>query len=727
MTREWIDLCRNWTLSLEDQQTMIFPDFRPDQPLSVDLPHTWNATDSFTPSRGYWRGVGWYRKILSTQKEWADRRVLLELAGFFCTAQVWLNQKCIRYDEDGFTGQFYDLTRFLNPAGQENTLAIRIDSRHDPELLPGREVPDYLLYGGIYREVRLHLTSYAHIVERGIAFTTPEVSPEHALCHIATEITGLALDTLPVHQVHSLLLDPDGNPAGEASTEFYTSGTVHQDIDIRNPRLWSVDEPQLYTLISELQAQTPQGWAVIDRVETPVGIRFFEFQVNGDFLLNGRKVLLKGVNRHQDIGGLGNAMPKRFQVLDAEIIKDLGGNFVRLSHYPQHPDFLDACDRLGILAYAEIASWQHIGGARFMSNAENMMRAMIRRDRNHPSIILWGLLNEGRSKPLFERLHTVAHECDPTRPTVYAENEPEEGLQLGTVHIPDVLGLNYKLPHLAELRAMLPDKKLFSSEHTNADFCRRGDRELEDRYLTRLEADLEILAAHPFMAGGTLWCMHDYATDYAPTWPHHFSGVMDHVRLYKEAAHLLRAWWRADLNVHIAGHWTFPGEEGREKTVRVLSNGEQTELCLNNTSLGIKSGNRMLEWNVPYQPGKLVAKAWLDGETVECALETAGPAAALVLTADPDRILADAQDATLITVCLVDAQGRWVPENRAVALGIEGPAALRTVGGLPIVLLSAGVGRFAVQSTGEYGTVTVQAATIGIPGSRVEIQVGPEL
>jgi len=725
-----MDLCRNWTLSLEDQQTMIFPDFRPDQPLSVNLPHTWNATDSFTPSRGYWRGVGWYRKTFLTQKEWRGRRVLLELAGFFCTAQVWLNQKCIRYDEDGFTGQFYDLTQFLNPAGQENTLAIRIDSRHDPELLPGREVPDYLLYGGIYREVRLHLTSHTHIAEQGISFTTPEVSPEHALCRIATEITGLAPDTLPVHSVHKIhciLLDPDGNPAGEISTDFHTPGTIHQDIHLRNPRLWSVDEPQLYMLISELQAQTSQGWTLIDRMETPVGIRFFEFQVNGDFLLNGKKVLLRGVNRHQDIGGLGNAMPKRLQALDAELIKDLGGNFVRLSHYPQHPDFLDACDRLGILAYAEIASWQHIGGARFMSNAESMMRAMIRRDRNHASILLWGLLNEGRSKSLFERLHIVAHECDPTRPTVYAENEPEEGLRLGTVDIPDVLGLNYKLPHLDELRAMLPDKKLFSSEHTNADFCKRGNWELEDRYLTRLEADLEILAAHPFMAGGTLWCMHDYATDYAPTWPHHFSGVMDHVRLYKEPAYLLRAWWRTDLNVHIAGHWTFPGEEGREKTVRVLSNGDWVELCLNNTSLGAKSGGRMLEWNVPYQPGKLVARAWRGQETVEHILETGGPASALLLTADPDEILADAQDAALVTVCLVDAQGRRVPENRAVALAIDGPAALRTVGGLPVVLLSAGVGRFAVQSSGESGRVTIRAGTIGASESRVEIQAASKL
>ncbi|MFH1743927.1 MAG: glycoside hydrolase family 2 TIM barrel-domain containing protein, partial [bacterium] len=606
MTHQQIDVCRDWCLFLEDEPAMASPDYVPERPLSVDLPHTWNATDTFAPSRGYWRGVGWYRKTFESREEWRDRRVLLELMGFFCTAQVWLNEKCLGYAEDGFTGQFYDLTEYLNTPGKINTLAIRIDNRHDPELLPGREIPDYVLYGGIYREVFLHITDRPYLVERGVTFSTQDVSASSAHCSISTEIGGV--DDGNSYQIRTTLIAPDGTLAGETTTEINSPATIQQVLKLSVPCLWSVDSPALYTLVSSLEQGDTQK--VIDRCETRVGIRWFEFQVNGDFLLNGKKVFLKGVNRHQDFGGLGNAVPERLQAYDAELIKELGGNFVRLSHYPQHPAFLDACDRLGVLTFAEIASWQHIGGPRFTANAEAMMRAMIRRDKNHPSIVLWGLLNEGRSKPLFERLNEVAHECDPTRPTVYAENFPDEGLALGTVHIPDVLGINYKFPHLAEIRETLPDKKLFSSEHTNEDHCERGDAEKENRYLENLQNNLEILAAHPFLAGGTLWSMHDYATDYRPTWPHHFSGVVDHVRLYKEAAHLLRAWWRDNLIVHITGHWTYPGDAGKPKKVRVISNAERVELYCNNKCVGEQSGRQLLEWETEYQPGRLIAKAY---------------------------------------------------------------------------------------------------------------------
>lgn len=723
MVRENIDFCRDWKLCLEDERQMVVPAYTPERSFDIHLPHTWNATDTFAPSRGYWRGVGWYRKDFQTLESWEDRRVVLELLGFFCTAHVWINETCIAHSVDGFTGGLFELSDALNPPGQMNTLAIRIDNRHDPELLPGKDVPDYVLYGGIYREAFLRVTEPAHIVERGVVFRTGNVSAASASCVVETEVEGLQPGAS--YRLQTELTDPNGNSVSTSVTEIAASGKIQQTFEVTAPVLWSVDAPARYTLAAKLErGDTSDTWKTIDSTEVRVGIRSFEFRVDGDFKLNGKTLFLKGVNRHQDFGGLGNAIPERLQAYDAEKIKELGGNFVRLSHYPQHPAFLDACDRLGILCFAEIASWQHIGGPRFAVNAEAMMRAMIRRDANHPSIVLWGLLNEGRSKSLFERLNDVAHECDSTRSTVYAENFPEEGTRLGTVDIPDVLGLNYKFPHLDEIRALWPDKKLFSSEHTNADMCVRGDAKEESSYIDNLQNNFEILAAHPFMAGATLWCFHDYATDYRPTWPHHFSGAVDHLRLDKEAAHLLRAWWREEPVVHIVGHWTYPGDEGCEKALRVLTNADRVELFLDDTSLGEKTGGQVLEWTLPYRAGRLVARAVRGAETCEAVLETAGQATELRLEALTGTIHADGRDAGLVDVRLLDAQGRLAPESRTVSLEIEGPGQLRTIGGLSVVNVAVGAGRFVVQSSGAEGNVRVRAAAVGVGEGCVEITAG---
>ncbi len=718
MVREIVDLCRDWCLCLEDERNMIYQDYMPERYETVNLPHTWNAADTFAPSRGYWRGVGWYRKDFQSKPEWQGRRIILELTGFFCTAHIWLNGECVGYSADGFTGQSYDLTDLLETDGKKNTIAIRVDNRHDPELLPGKDIPDYVLYGGIYRDVFLNITNKTHLAERGIAIRTPHVSPSKATCEVTVEIAEASEKPSAILQM--VLLDPSGKTVAEKKSTIETMGTsIVQCFEIDTPTLWSLENPALYTAVVTLKEA---DGTILDQLETSFGFRWFEFNVDGDFKLNGEKVFLKGVNRHQDFGGLGNALPERLQHYDAELIKELGGNFVRLSHYPQHTAFLDACDRLGILCFAEIASWQHIGGPGFAANAEAMMRAMIRRDKNHPSIVLWGLLNEGRSKSLFERLNEVVHECDPTRPTVYAENHPEEGTRLGTVNIPDVLGLNYKFPHLDEIRALWPDKKLFSSEHTNADYCNRGNEDAEICYLEALQNNFEILHAHPFLAGAALWCMHDYATDYRPTWPHHYSGAIDHVRLYKEAAHLLRAWWHQDLTVHIAGHWTHPGSEGKTRSIYTISNGERVELYMNGRLIGEKTGSQLLKWEIPYAPGKLTAKTRRGDESAEHTLETADTPQKLHLATSTPQIHADGRDVSLIDIRCLDASDRLAPQTFAVVLEIQGPATLGTIGGLPTAQLSAGLGRFAVRSNGDKGEIIVRAAAPGLQDAQISVR-----
>jgi beta-galactosidase len=414
------------------------------------------------------------------------------------------------------------------------------------------------------------------------------------------------------------------------------------------------------------------------------------------------------MNRHQDYPGLGNALLHRLQVRDAEILKETGANFTRLSHYPQHPVFLDACDRLGILVYEEIATWQYIGGEQFIRNAETMMRQMIARDANHPSIILWGLMNEGRSRPMFERLQRVAHASDPTRLTVYAENNPDEGKKLGTVDVPDVLGINYETNRIDQVHALLPDCKLVTSEHSNAG-ARRGDMDAEMKQIDQVKANLDILESRPYMAGSTLWCMHDYGTDYWPAWPEAHSGALDSTRLPKELWYYLKSRWTQEPMVHLCGHWTWPGEGGKPRVVTVVTNCPSVELFLGGHSLGARKGENPMRWNVLYQPSILKAVGSCGGHELADELRPAGAPAKVELEANPHIIEVIHADVSELTVRVRDAQGTLVPISGEVRFEVAGPGVLRGIGGAPTAKISVGVGRILLQTTEKPGEITVRA------------------
>jgi beta-galactosidase len=491
--------------------------------------------------------------------------------------------------------------------------------------------------------------------------------------------------------------------------------TLTLETTVDSPLLWSPDEPNLY----ELALVAYEDGMPRDDIRIPFGFRWFRFDIDKGFFLNGRRLKLNGVNRHQCYPGLGNAVPKSLQVKDAELIKDMGGNFVRLSHYPQHPAFLDACDRLGVIVYEEIASWQYIGGRTFGENAVAMMGSMIRRDRNHPSVMLWGLLNEGRSASLFRALNDTAHREDPTRLTVYAENKPDRGKQLGTTSIPDVLGINYKLPHVDEIRALLPDAKLFSSEHTNADATVRGKFELEMKQAERISGDLDIIEAHGYMAGSALWSMHDYGTDYEPVWPVQRSGILDMYRIPKEAYYRMKSRWITSPFVHIAGHWTWTGDEGKSKTVTVWSNCDEVELFLNEISLGARQAERVFEWTVPFGPGVLKAVGRTAEGSTSDTLTTAGPPDRIELSGEPTVLRADGVSVSVVTARIVDEKGITVPSaDHEITFAVQGGATIRGIGGKPRSTAAAGLARMIVQSGLTPDDVTLTATATGLdPGT----------
>ena len=733
MTREWISLAHNWRFVKCDVSGAQDPGYDDSWWQTVSVPHCFNAEDTWIPQRGYYRGPAWYRCTLPEQD--FTGRIELDVLASFAVTDAWLNGIHLGSYMGGFTGFTADLTPHLKDGN--NVLAFRVTNEHDPEVLPGKDIPDYDLYGGVYREVGLRITSPVHIPQRGLIASTPTVNADSGSVHMNVLVRNDS-DALFNGVVRACVTDPDGTAAGTGSQIFTLAAgserLVHVPLpDVNTPKLWSVDDPQLYIIDAVIENADGE---VVDSDSVHFGFRWFDIDVDKGFFLNGKPLKLKGMNRHQDFPGLGNAIPASFQSYDVGLLKQHGCNYVRCSHYPMHPAFLDACDRLGVLVYEEIASWQHVGGELFARNAQQMMAEMIARDRHHPSIIFWGLLNEGRNRDLFQALHNTAHRHDPWRMTVYAENEPAEGLKLGTVQIPDVIGLNYKVPHLDELREQLVGIKLINSEHSNANIDERGGKELystSENELWQMEKvlyDINEFSKREWLAGSALWCMHDYGTDYEPTWPMHESGVFNGWRIPKAAAWGIRARWSTDPFVRILGHWTYPGMEKYEIEVVVVSNCNEVELFLNDTSLGAKKSSVDFRWSVPYAEGTLRAVSRPgDGSEHTHEILTAGAARAVKLETLADELPANGTDITLLTATIVDANGTPIPDAQRIVSfsaeldGVAGGADFFGLAGGYGLTTRNGHGRIVLRAGTTPGTLKINAISSALKGAELTMQL----
>ncbi len=685
----------------------------------VALPHSFNAQNTFVPVRGYYRGSGWYRRHFTLSGEQASRKVFLEFAAAFSLADLWVNGRYVGQYMGGFTGFCADVTEFVE-AG-DNLVAVRVTNVHNPSVLPGKDIPDYDLYGGLYRQAALVIKNRMYVPQYGIRITTPRVSEKAAVVRVVVNVHNGYSD-LRQGTVKLVLCDPAEKIVAVKTITAPLGPSEDKTIEatfeaLPNPELWSPETPRMYSVYVRLS----DGDIPSDQDSASFGIRWYQFTVNDGFFLNGRRLELRGMNRHQDYPGLGNALADHLQVRDVELLKEAGANFVRLSHYPQHPVLLDACDRLGVLVYEEIATWQFIGGEQFVRNAELMMREMIARDANHPSIILWGMMNEGRSRLMFERLKRVAHAADPTRLTVYAENKPDEGWKLGTVEVPDVLGINYNTERIDQVHALLPKCKLVCSEHSNA-IAQRGDLDAEMKQIDQVKANLDILESRRYMAGSVLWCMHDYGTDYWASWPEQHSGAIDSTRLPKELWFYLKSRWTQQPMVHLCGHWTWPGEEGKPRVVTVVTNCASVELFLGGRSQGVRRGENPMRWDVPYEASPLKAVGNSNGKEIIDKLRPAGSPAKLELTAEPALMEADSSGVSELTMSVCDAQGVRVPISGEAHFEVNGPGRVRGVGGWPKTKISAGVGRVALEKSGMPGEITVRVTFANLPPSEISVQ-----
>ena len=510
----------------------------------VDLPHCWNAADDFQEGVAYYRGPGSYRKTFSLGPARSESQLYFETEGFYGLGDLWVNGRCVASIDGQYLGVSIDVTDAVRYDG-DNTIGVRLTNRCGRKALPGIALPDFLLYGGLSGRAKLVWQPRLRFERGGVSVITRDVMgpSSHADVDLYAEN---ASDRLRRCVTEWRVLDAEGNEQASAhgpelGIQPGERSRTAVRLTVPDARLWSPGTPVLYTM----EGRVIEDGREVDRMRIRFGFREVEFRPRQGCFVNGVRAPLRGCNRHECQPGYGRALPLAIHAEDAARIRGMGLNFVRLSHYPQHPAFLDACDEQGLLVYAEIASWKSVRGGRWIDLAERQMRGMIRRDRNHPSIILWGLGNEGRHRQAFERLQSCARELDPDRPTIYAENHLYRARRKGTLGIPDVWGTNYELDALEAGCEASRLKNVVISECCNYPHAERGNAEAETLQVAMIADMLERIRGKDWVAGFALWSYNDYGTLRKRRYRRH-CGLVDAWRRPKMAAEYLRTLYAGD-------------------------------------------------------------------------------------------------------------------------------------------------------------------------------------
>jgi len=621
----------------------------------ISLPHSWNTTDVTIDSPSYYRGVGWYKKIIYMPQSWQDKGIYLYFEGANQVTEVYVNGKFAGKHIGGYTAFSFDIGKLLkyDKTSTPNEITVRVDNSHNENIPPLNA--DFTFFGGIYRDVYLITGNHVHFnldnkAGPGVRIKTPMVSDATANVAVESSITNTETAKLKV-LVTSSIEDADGNLVKEAVANTTLSAgstsTIVQLINgIDRPHLWSPDDPYLYKVITTVKDKDGN---VLDQTTNPLGLRWFKFDAATGFYLNGKPLKLIGANRHQDYPGMANAVPDAIHERDMQLLKDMGANFIRISHYPQDPAVLEACDRLGLLASIEIPIVNRITqSSEFTQNCENMQREMIAQNFNHPCIIIWAYMNEVLLQPRYKNkspeqtayFHDVAalagkldsltrHE-DPSRYTMIScHGDFDRYNNAGITKIPQIIGWNlyygWYAPDfegfgkfLDRHHQELPDKPLIVTEYG----C-DGDTRLHSFNPQRFDKTIEYQTIYhkhylkaimdrPFVAGGAMWCLVDF-NSYAriDASPHKNSkGVASDERVPKDVYYYYQANLLKKPFIKIGSrNWVIRGGTGDENTqciqpVEVYSNLAEVSLSLNGKLLDKQQvKDKVAIFNVPFSNG----------------------------------------------------------------------------------------------------------------------------
>jgi beta-galactosidase len=689
---------------------------------TVDLPHTWNDYDTFQEGVRYHRGWGGYRRtFVAPDMVPAEPPTRWHLCseGFYGRGDVWLNGRKAAEVDGQYLGFRIDITKLVL-AGETNAVGIRLSNRHSVAVLPGIRDPDFLLHGGLAGRVWVETLPPVHIGRTDL-WTSGGWKPGDgglARCVFSVFNSG----GVPARVTARLTVrDGAGCTLAQADTVVEAgprspSEAVDLELVVPSAKPWAPDSPSLYFLATALLTDG----ATCDEVVRRIGFRNAEFRRGQGFFLNGVRTHLHGCNRHESMPGFGQALPPSLHREDAASIRRLGMNFVRLSHYPQHQAFLDACDEEGILVHAEIATWKSVRGyGRWLKSACRQMRDMILRDRSHPSIILWGMGNEERSRRAFTKLQSVVRELDPDRPTIYAENHLHRAVRCRTTGIPDVWGSNYELSLLAEGANSSRLGAAIVTEMSNYPPARRGDLRLELEQVALIEADIGQLRVQPDAAGFALWCWNDYATMRKSRY-YRNCGIVDAWRLPKAAAWLMAALYAPHPMVRLVGDWSRNGPP--ERDIHVFSNCTDIALSIEGLPVMRLGGEPHSVVRVRFRPAPLEALASGPSGTARWVLPPHGTCVGICVEPERGRALCSGRETVAFLVRATDSEGYTAADwSGLVPVQVSGPARLRAYTPRGEVMVSGGIGRGFITGTGEPGTARIAPSGSGLPSSAGEV------
>ena len=718
---------------------------------AIDLPHDWavalpfhedkwlTAHGSKPLGRNYPEtSIGWFRREFEIPAGDKGKRLSLEFDGVFRDSLVALNGNLLGRNLSGYAPFSYDITDHAW-YGRKNVLVVRVDAtEHEGWWYEG---------AGIYRHVWLVKTSPVHVPQWG-TFVTSDVKGNSATLTIATEVSN-EQESEASCTVVSKVLDGKGNVAAThrapaISIPAWGRRKVTQKVKASNPQLWSIEEPNIYRLETTLEA----GGSSVDQYETPFGIRTIRFDKDKGFFLNGKPVKIKGTCNHQDHAGVGIALPDRLQYFRIAKLKEMGSNGLRTSHNPPTPELMDACDRLGMVVLDE--------NRMFSSAPEGLsqLSRLVRRDRNHPSVVFWSTGNEegeqstARGARMCRTMERLVRRLDPTRPITQAMNG---GWGKGITSVLDIMGFNYKhAPEIDGFRKEFPNKPCVGTETASTVSTRgiyfndpsKGYVSSYDvnypPWATTAEEWWQIYDQRPWLSGGFVWTGFDYRGEPTPYgWPcisSHF-GVLDTCGFPKDLAYYYKSWWGDQPVLHLFPHWTWD-QEGKPIKVWCFSNLEKVELFLNGKSLGARTiaKNSHAAWEVNYEPGTIEARGYKGGRQVLTSKrETTGRPAKIMLQPDRSKINADGEDVSVVAVSVVDSQGRVVPvAHNLITFQVSGNGRLIGVGNGDPSSHEAdkatqrhafnGLCAAFVQSSKQAGTITVQATSPGLESATVTVE-----
>jgi len=709
----------------------------------LNLPHDWAVElpfvhDEDLQSHGYkplgrrhpQTSIGWYRRVFDIPKEDVGRRVVVEFDGAFRSALVFLNGYFMGRNDNGYSPFRFDLTDFLNYGGK-NYLVARLDASFgDGWFYEG---------AGIYRHVWLIKTDVLHLGQWE-SYIRPAVKGNAATLTMGTVVQNEGRQSESC-RVHWQVFDGSGKLVATAETALQSiapdgAARFETSANLTGPSLWAPETPNLYSAVVSVES----GGKIRDAERISFGVRSATFDADKGFFLNGKPLKLKGTCNHQDHAGVGSALPERLQAYRVAVLKEMGSNAVRTSHNMPTPEWVEACNRLGMMMMCETRSMSS------SAESQTQLELMVKRYRNSPAIILWSMGNEEgtlQSTPQGERViaEMVArtHDLDPTR-LCTAAVDGSYGSHFSDAL--DVMGFNYNLDAPDGWHKAHPKKPCVGSE-TASTVATRGVYENDKLRNTMSAYDTEegrwqgyetaekwwtFYAAREWLAGGFAWTGFDYRGEPSPYgWPSINSqfGIVDMCGFPKDDFYYYKAWWGSEPVLHLFPHWNWEQREGEPISVWVHSNLDSVEVFLNGKSQGSQKVLPLmhLEWKVKYEPGVLEARGTKGGKIVLVEKrETTGKPEAIRLTADRTEINADGEDLAVIRVEALDKEGRLIPTADAmISFKVTGEGVLIGVGnGDPNCQesdkeshrsLFNGLAQLIVQSSRTPGTITVVACT----------------